>query len=426
MKKLAFYIILLSVALLSDACVRDYFERPFFSNNKTEDGELVDYVISFGTPPSTEVTISTKSDLGIVRESNVFNLYLLIFDGNLSTSKKIYGHYFDGDNLIPNNAADPVQAAADAELSNWWQVTNMVAGANGQIATGEGMPTKSSGTLHIKTTQKTGCTIVAIANMNPNDLNVSASLLSTITTFEQLQALVATQIRSEVDANSGYFMMTAQVDGVDFTGGSSNYSNDDSKKLNLQRLYAKVTFNVTIGASSGIEEFIPYNWQLVNVPTCSYLLPRSADYDQQQFFTTDPFNFEKETTAKINKKDISTHSFTFYMMENRKAPNSLGSGMAWSDTNSYTYREKQESGTDPDRAFLYANENATYVILTGKIVMSTTATVGSVTIPNATLDATVTYKIHLGDFTHNGLLRKAASISPRGSYLTPSVEYRKE
>ena len=380
---------LLCAVLLAGSCAREEFQNP----GSGSDGDLVDCVISFGSPKGATIDVDTKAELGIVRESNVFNIYLLIFEGNASSSKKIYGHYFDGNNL-------------NATLeSNYWTVTNM-SDANSD-------PT--SGTLHIKTASKAGCTIVAVANMNPNDLDVSAGLLSTIQTFGELQNVVATQVRSEIAANSGFFLMTGQVDGVNIQGNTADANDISKKSLTLKRLYAKVTFNVRVARNpdqsnpetknnSLLRDFVPYTWQVVNVPTCSYLLPRAEDAADtpSELFSTEELGFETETLTPNKTTDfyndgvtpVSIHSFSFYMMENRHAP---ASGIS-----TYADRERREKpvsytqGTFFDNGeYVYTDPLSAYVVLTGKIVMGVSASGND----NATLDANVRYEIHLGNFT---------------------------
>ena len=382
-KHLSILISLLSVALLASGCLMEDLRQP----GSVKDGELVDCVISFGSPAGATIDVGTKSELGIVRESNVFNIYILIFEGNDSGSKKIYGRYFDGSNL---NATTE---------SNYWTVTNM--------ATKDSDPTR--GTIHLKAPETTDCTIVAVANMNPNDLDVSAGLLSTIQTFGQLQNIVATQVRSEIAANSGFFLMTAQVDGVDIDGNTSDADHISKQTLLLKRLYAKITFNVRVaknpggGKSSLLRSFDPYTWQVVNVPTCSYLLerPEDAANSTAKLFTTEELGFETETLTKDNndyysdgKTKVSIHSFSFYMMENRHAPSP--------GITTYADREKREKpdpytpGTYFDNGdYVYTNPLSAYVVITGKLVMGTSASGND----NATLDANVRYEIHLGDFT---------------------------
>lgn len=372
----------LSALLLAGSCVREDVPYP----STLGDGE-VDCVISFGSPIGASVDISTKGELGIVRESNVFNLYLMIFEGNASGSKKLYGRYFDGSNL---NATSE---------SNYWTVTNMSAASD----------PATNGTVHIKAPNAADCTIVAVANMNPNDLDVSAGLLSTIQTFGQLQDVVATQVRSEIAANSGFFLMTAQTDGVNIQGNSEDADDISKKSLTLKRLYAKVTFNVRVAKNpdpakhnSLLRNFVPYTWQVVNVPTCSYLLPRAADAADtpEELFATEELGFETEKiTSEANDfyndgvTPVSIHSFSFYMMENRHAPSS--------GITSYSDREKREKpgsytpGTFFENGdYVYTDPLSAYVVLTGKIVMG----IDTAEKENATLDANVRYEIHLGNF----------------------------
>ena len=391
MKHLFHYTVFLLLALsLSGGCTKEMFNRP----GSDEDGEVaVD--IHFGSPAGATIDVSTKSALGLVRESNVFNLYLMIFD---DAGKKVYGHYFDGSNL-----------RASSE-SNWWEVTNMVSDSDD--------PTH--GTLHIKTAKKAGCTIVAVANMNPNDLDVSAGLLSTIQTYSALQGVVATQVRSEIAANSGFFLMTGEVSGVNIQGDTSNANDISKKTLRLRRLYSKITFNVRVvqtnydpadpSTKNPIRDFVPYDWKVVNVPSCAYLLERTSPNDDaadtaEEFFSTEALGFEKEsvTTAENDfyhdgVTPVSIHSFSFYMMENRKAP---ASGIS-----SYADRERQDKTNVNDHGgtyytatngdFTYADPLSAYVVMTGKLVMGYDAGAGSNR--DATLDANVRYVIHLGDF----------------------------
>ena len=388
MKRYILHRILLTIAsaILFQGCVREYENYSYQG-----EGEMIDLVIPFGAPQETGVTVSTKAHLSLVDESHVFNMYLLIFD---SDGKKIYGHYFDGSNL------------GTSTENNWWTVDNMPSASD---------PTTTTGTLHIRTSKKGGCTVVAVANMNPDDLDVSPGILSTIKTYGELNSVVATQVRSEIAANSGYFLMTGQISGVDILGNTSNPNDISQNTLHLKRLYAKVSFKVqvgTAGAAAGIRKFVPDKWYVVNVPTCSYLMERTATpyddaaTDASQFFSTPELGFETEELAKDpdNPSNFvfyhdgvtkaSCYGFAFYMMENRKAPYAR-SGDALPSPFNYSHRELEiKDGAGLNLGWRYASEYSTYIVMTGKIVMGVTSGSNA----NATLDANVKYKIHLGNF----------------------------
>ena len=390
MKRYILNRILLTIAsaVLFQGCVREYENYSYQG-----EGEMIDLVIPFGAPQGTGVTVSTKAHLSLVDESHVFNMYLLIFG---SDGKKIYGHYFDGSNL-----------GTDTE-NNWWTVNNLTSSDNPETTT-------TTGTLHIRTSKKGGCTVVAVANMNPDDLDVSPGILSTIKTYGELNSVVATQVRSEIAANSGYFLMTGQISGVDILGNTSNPNDISQNTLHLKRLYAKVSFKVqvgTAGAAAGIRKFVPDKWYVVNVPTCSYLMERTvapyvdAATDASQFFSTPELGFETEELAKDPENPsnfvfyhdgvtkASCYGFAFYMMENRKAPYAR-SGDALPSPFNYSHRELEiKDGAGLNQGWRYASEYSTYIVMTGKIVMGVTSGSNA----NATLDANVKYKIHLGNF----------------------------
>lgn len=376
-RRLLDILLLTAAALLSWGCMEEKFESP----SELGEGE-VDCVLTFGSPAGTHVEVSTKASLGLAQESNVFNIYLLIFEGNSATSKKVYGHYFDGSNLN-----------ADSE-NNYWKVTNMTSKTD----------PATNGTIHFRTAKIAGCTIVAIANMNPDDLDVSQGRLSTIQTYKELQGIVATQVRSEVAANSGYFLMTAQTDGVNIQGNISDANDVSKKSLLLKRIYAKVTVNVRIAQGANIRSFAPDKWQVFNIPTCSYLLERTGDDaadTEAEFFNTDALGFETETVSKVagdvyadgKNTPVSIHSFSFYMMENRKAPSS--------GITTYADRERREKPASYSGGFFqngdyqYTDPLSAYFTITGKLQMAVSAGGND----NATLDANVKYEVHLGNFS---------------------------
>ena len=202
--------------------------------------------------------------------------------------------------------------------------------------------------------------------------------------------------------------MTGQISGVDILGNTSNPNDISQNTLHLKRLYAKVSFKVqvgTAGAAAGIRKFVPDKWYVVNVERTATPYDDAAT-DASQFFSTPELGFETEELAKDpdNPSNFvfyhdgvtkaSCYGFAFYMMENRKAPYAR-SGDALPSPFNYSHRELEiKDGAGLNLGWRYASEYSTYIVMTGKIVMGVTSGSNA----NATLDANVKYKIHLGNF----------------------------
>lgn len=325
------------------------------------EGEPVDLRLSFGAKGSVQAVISRQTMPYLSDESKVWNLYVFVFD---SEGKKIYGRFFDAQ----NSEADDTKLAP-----NSWYVSN---------------PSKDSdvctGTVNIRTISKPGCSIYAIANVNSAEINVSPEALDLIYNEEELQNRVVS-LNQQLVERSGFFLMTGALKKV-------NTGTVISESLKLTRLDAKVRFWVKTGKNSGIEKFELKNWQVVNVPTSSYLLSRdnrknSADVDST-YFTSKVKNPEDE---EVLADGSERYGFSFYMLENGMAPKKTPA--------SYSDRERQEKdAAGLNGAWEYANDNSTYVVISGRVVMKTDALTGH---EGATLNANVRYVIHLGDFSEN-------------------------
>ena len=170
--------IVFALALLLTACVGEVGEKQF------GEGRPVEVELRFGPCDAMSVGVSTRSTLGIVQESRVNNMYVFIFDGN---GKKIYGRFFDGSNY----------GAAPTGSNDWWVVTNMASESDSD----------TFGTIHLKTMTKSGCTIVGIANIDVNLLDLSPAQLSTIQKLQQLEQIQVGLNQTDIE-NSGFFLMT--------------------------------------------------------------------------------------------------------------------------------------------------------------------------------------------------------------------------
>ena len=350
-----------------------------------EEGLPVDVELHFGPRDVLPVTISTRSTLGIAQESRVNNMYIFIFDAN---GKKIYGHFF--------NASNYGNAGSDTD---WWEVTNISSESDGE----------TRGTLHIKTVTRNGCTIVGVANINVDMLDVSMGQLTTIQKLVDLEAMKVSMNQTDIES-SGFFLMSGRIDGVDITRDPDAETQQIEGTLVYRRLNAKVQFNVQAKPGSPIASFVLTKWELVNDPTTSYLLehgayqsgdtPVDAAMEASDFIRSGEHNYESETVtndyysgSSINR--IIRYGFSFYMMENRFAP--LQTPQTYAD------RDRQEKLNEVDRgpyskvdngAFLYADPRSAYVIIRGKLLMDPEHVEAG-----ATLSADVQYIIHLGDFS---------------------------
>lgn len=391
-----FYNIFFAICLLLGLAVSCMDER--LPEDYGQEGRPVDVVLHFGG--SGAMTLEpTKTSLGIDQESTVYNLYVFIFD---SSGKKIYGKYFDYTNCSTSGAST---------FSDWWEVTN------NYRETAESDPV-TSGTIHMHTVARRGCTIVAISNIDAEMVNISPEQLGMVSTYSDIFGQSA-KLNQLIVSRSGYFPMSGEIRNV-------NTGADISGTLTLRRLDAKVKFRVHVKAGSKIASFTPLKWRVCNLPKQAYVLERGEYYgnrtltaaeqaslidaagvDASNYFDLGETNFETEeltddfySGSTLNK--IMVHGFSFYMMENRKAPKATPAE-GWTE---YRFREQQDKNnktgegtsysTVKNGDFTYANELSPYVVITGRVVMDNVSYGDS---EGATLSGDVKYIVHLGDFS---------------------------
>lgn len=378
MKRLLHIVFLLMLLLPIASCER---EQEVVSG---VEGLPVDVELHFGPREGTPVTVSTRNTLGIAQESRVNNMYIFIFDSN---GKKIYGQFFDASNYG--------QSSAD----NWWEVTNITSESQGE----------THGTIHLKTVTKNSCTIVGIANLNVDMLDISMGTLSSIQKLAQLEEMKVSMNQTDIES-SGYFQMTGRMDGVDITRDPDAETQHIEGTLVYRRLNAKVQFRVQVDPDSPISSFIVTKWELVNQPTTCYLLERGtytsgqdpvdAATAESDFVRTGEQNIESETVTNYyysgsSVSKIIRYGFSFYMMENRFAP--LQEPQTYADRDRQ-YKENLENhgsySTVENGDFIYADPRSAYVIIRGRIVMDAEAAER-----DGVLSADVRYLIHLGDFS---------------------------
>lgn len=142
--------------------------------------------------------------------------------------------------------------------------------------------------------------------------------------------------------------------------------------IQLSRPYAKVNFNVKSGSVNPNFKFTPTSYDIINVPTKAKMFANTAVASS---------DFKNYTSRPIPQSG----SFEFLQLEN--AYNVVDG------PKKYTDREKRVS--DTDRAFAYAPDNSTYVVIYGE---------GVETDENGHIIkiSKTNYTIHLGDFSPTG------------------------
>lgn len=355
----------LSLAVLASCRTEDIFQKPF------EEGVPVRATLRFGVEHSPVITRAAQESQ---YEYRVNNLYVFIFN---SSGGIHYRKFFrEGTGLMVNNG----------EAS-------------------------CNGTVSFETSSVQGATIVGIANVYEENVTttsyrISEADLNEVTSFDDLYNRVM-NMESNSIFRGDLFMMTgyAKKDGstkIDINGDAGGTTTLDCT-LMLERTDAKIQFNVTsqipddkVGQWSDFS-FTPVEWQVCRVPVQSFILEHPETEDAEgQYFNTVSRTFE--TIVSNGTTDIGG-GFVFYMPENKKTPKmTIGEP---DPVKAYALREESESEpfTDPSKpgqtirntVFRYANENSTYVVLTGKLAYTDNS--GDKISP---VDADVKCYIHLG------------------------------
>lgn len=353
--------------------------------------------LDFGNSSYDAVTINTRAVLDETAESRVMNLYVFIFNAN---GDRIYGHYFDSSSLSSDE-----NAVSSAERECWY-VENMLAGK----------VSKTRGRIRARVPLiDGGGEIFIIANIDADMVNISPEQLNYIHSKSDLADLSAS-LNQLITSRNGYFPMSGSKEGISITKTTIAADGNTAFSVPLYRLDAKVAVNIRIaeGSSSStdieydadgdgvgspavrtqtIVEFRPESWQVMNLPRGCFIRQRTktATADKESFdSSTGYFN-----TEAVNFEEVSSESsgFAFYMLENRPQCKGAAGGF-----NGRDLRLKDEAGAydTTDGMWVNAPEEGTYLIIKGEIVMNVNV---SSEAKEQKLNASVTYYIHLGDFS---------------------------
>ena len=373
MKRLINILVLGSLMGLLAACTDDTFGGQY---DRVVEGIPVTVRLGF---QSSEATVETRSAQGQGYEDRVHNVYILIFDEH----GDIHDRFFckPGSGLSYDTGNDLL----------------------------------SSGYLIFNTTSLNNATIVGIANLADGSTSTAYSVartdLDAVTTLDELKSMVMT-MRDQSVYRSAYFMMTGYAKvknpavGTDPTlvtipALEAQQTATLECTLQLERTDAKVQFDVSSEVPEGKTwtefSFQPTGWSVKQVPNQSLILPKDEadasgnwDADGEGCTYFDSPSQEFETFNRDKNGLYKGGSFVFYMPENRKAyQNEI-------ESSEYAFRDKRKQETDADNnvtlgGFEYANDNSTYVEITG--LLSYFEEVNNV---EQLVYANVRFTVHLG------------------------------
>ena len=372
MKKELIYT-LLALLLFSGCTVSD------IDSTAIKEGEPVELILNFGARDIDHNVVTRQTMPEVSDEAKIYNLYIYIFD---SEGNKIYGRYFDVADVL-----DSTNAVASSTEDAWY------------VTVPEGDSQECSGTIKIHTIARTGCKIFGVSNIDSKMVSISPEVLNQLQHQDELLDMVVS-LNQEFVERSGYFPMTGELSPVNTASLSGT--------LQLRRIDAKVRFWVKVG-NDDIETFELKKWQIFNVSGDTYLMDRDvrSKYglpttdSAQGYFDTPTKNVEDEdvydagSTTTMDDDKIR-YGFSFYLLENALQPKK--------SPTLYTDRERQiKDSQGMNGEWEYANNNSTYVVLTGRLTMNTDYAISNTEVKNGcTLSAEVRYVIHLGDFSHTG------------------------
>ena len=353
-------------------------EEPFSKRTEVVEGLPVTVTIPFATKAKAVVTRAAQDeDL----ENRVNNAYLLIFD---EAGNKIGGRYCtQGDGM--NQVSD------------------------------------STGTLETNAISQNRARIVGIANLNDGSTStaydLTPAMLDAITTYDQLCSLQMKLSERSVQRGSTFIMTGVAIDKTDENNsewvqipGSESGKVQLNCRLRFERTDAKVKFVVTTNKKESFWEYFsfqPKEWRVCKVPAQALVIRDAkggdADGEGTEYFSSRAVNFEEITRDPLTAS-YQGGSFVFYMPENKKSPK-MNISEQGTEAEQYALRDKQDKNEPAEGdelvlgqevvngEFTYANENSTYVEMTGTLSYEYTE-------PNDGqryyVEADVRYVIHLG------------------------------
>lgn len=420
MKRLTIISALFATLLGFSSCIKENFDFGEFA----PEGSDVTMYFHFGADEPADIHIGTKSESSRVDESNVHDLYVMIFN---NAGTRIYARYFTYEHLITKIADLNKQA------NEGWYVNNVtIDNANSGAQT--------RGIVKISTTASENCTLVVLANLTSTvfalDGENPADRLSDITTLDELSAVKVTLKQNTVDRGNQFLRLgirrninTGDLRWGTLSGNNPTYNEavdgegnpvapPDNSQVVLEPLDAKIKFRIKHNPEN-ISNVTPRYWQACQIPEGCQLFPNDITRDEQIYFDAQEAYFEGTEVERDpeHPDDASLytiyHVFCFYMLENRQTPLRSVSTYDGSEftNNKYYLRELQEKLPDTDPAhpagsvvngnWVYARPEASFVKF--ELVLTLTEAGirnldSSEADKTAALTSEAVFRVHLGDF----------------------------
>ena len=342
------------------------FDEKLTMSDRVVEGIPTTVNVNFGIDGSRVYTRATEEPT--VNESRVSNLYVMVFDS-------------DGNRV-------PVTDDSGADKAFFNEGSGLVVN--------QGSPVTGSVSFNVPSME--GATVVGVANITEGGVTtvytLSKAQLDGIADLQAFKELVVPALESVIRGN--HMLMSAVAEDVTITGTEAEASMDC--ELVFRRVDAKVKVVLTSSPKNSTWEnfsFQPKTWKVMRVPAQSRLVPfdnpsaktgpwveigtgNASEWDAAgKYYDTGEYEFEDvESEDRDNTLYYKGGSFSFYMPENREVAKKSVSG-------DYALREKRAA----DGTFEYANDNSTYLEITGYISYKDAGQV---------VNAEVTFYVHLG------------------------------
>lgn len=354
--------ILLSLLALISSCTDEDIVKSY----NIKEGVPVTVSLKYNVAQST---VETRSAQDATVEQTVQRLFVIAFKQNGDISGKTY---------VPS--VNNITGTGTVEL-------NMYSGKNQQI--------------------------FAVANPNSGVGTLDYDKLNAVTNLTEFRNLTS-QLRSgnELSVERMAFLMCGQLQNDDgktdiVVSEKGVLVNVTDKSIKLERVDARITFNVYVDASVNKYTkmtFTPEYYRVENIPQGTYLVPRdNEDYTTAGYASMQDAG--KEYYFDEAKREGERAYFEFYLLENRRQPTDAQKitldkkNASYPEVqNLYALREKREKTegqideTKPGQEyvpgdFIFAPKNSTYVTIRGTLSFED---------DNDFYSADVTYTIHLG------------------------------